>query len=220
MGLLYLFFWFVKVCCCCCCLCVGRSLLPQKPVLAALPECGCVWFLRTLPASSQRYDVTWKPFPQTSLFSPLLWQVSTNIFSWADPSAGNISWHAGNALPYSQITLSSEAQLAVKHLWYYCLLFSICWTFILYLFRSHFSSIMEPFYLTILLVQFLPLCNFTWTLPILSRIYFYRSFALCCFPFVSLVYSGRGKSNRETDSATSSYSCCKTAYSGKSILQG
>lgn len=136
-----------------------------------------------------------------------------------DPTPGNISQHAGNALS-SWITVSGEARLAVSHLWYCCLFFSICWTFILYLFHSHFSSIMEPFYLTILLVQFLLLCNFTCTFPILSRIYFHRSFAVCCFPFVSLVYSGQGKSNRETDSATRSHSCYKPVYSGKSILQG
>lgn len=76
-------------------------------------------------------------------------------------------------------------------------IFPICWTFILHLFHSHFSSIMEIFYLTMLLVQFLLLCNFTWMFPILSRIYFYRSFALCCFPFVSLVYSGQWKSKTD-----------------------
>lgn len=37
--------------------------------------------------------------------------------------------------------------------------FSVCWTFTLYWFHSHFSSIMASVYLTTLLIQFLPLCN-------------------------------------------------------------
>lgn len=163
---------------------------------AALSAYGCVWFIRASPTCLQRYDATWKPFPQTSLFCPVCWQLLINILSLTDPTAGTISWHAGNTLSSFQIISSGETAWCQPPM-ILLPVFPICWTFILHLFHSHFSSIMELLYLTMLLVQFLPLCNFTWMFPILSRICFYRSFALCCFPFVSLVYSGQGKSKTD-----------------------
>lgn len=156
-------------------------------ILAALDFLG----LR-LPLK-QRYDVTRKPFLQTSLFSPVLWQPWINILSWTDPTARKYLLTCRERPLFFSDCLQQQGSACSQPPMMLLPVFSICWTFTLYLFHLYFSSITEPFHLTILLVQFLPLCNFTWMLAILSRIYFYRSFALCCFPLVSLVYSGQGK---------------------------
>lgn len=155
-------------------------------------------------------------FAHSGLFCAVLWQLSIKIPSCTEPRAVNLSWHADtpSPLPRSPAAVgSARCHPPVMLL----PVFSICWTSTLYRFHSHFFSIMESFYLTTLLTQFLPLCNFMWMLSIQSRTCF-KGLLLCVVFHLFLLCILAKENQTETDFATCSYSCYKTAYSGKSIL--
>lgn len=91
----------------------------------------------------QRYDVTWKPFPQTSLFSPVLWQPWINILSWTDPTARKYLLTCRKRPLFFSDYLQQRGSACSRPPMTFLPLFSICWTFILYLFYSHFFQLLN-----------------------------------------------------------------------------
>lgn len=98
-------------------------------ILAAPARCACscawTWLRDSLGLClTLCYIVTWKAFPQTSLFSPVPWQPSTDILSWTDRTTRKYFLICRKCPPFfSDYRQQCRFRLAVTHLWYCCLFF-------------------------------------------------------------------------------------------------
>lgn len=98
-------------------------------ILGAPARCACscawTWLRDSLGLClTLCYVVTWKTFPQRSLFSPVPWQLSTNILSWTDRTTRKYFLICRKCRPlFSDYCQQCRLRLAVTHLWYCCLFF-------------------------------------------------------------------------------------------------
>lgn len=108
---------------------LSRSACVLWQILAAPARCACSCAWTWLPDSlglclTLCYIVTWKAFPQRSLFSPVPWQPSTNILSWTDSTTRKYFLICRKCPPFfSDYRQQCRLRLAVTHLCYCCLFF-------------------------------------------------------------------------------------------------